>query len=46
MTTAQAFQSLLDWFTSGPRIGISCGVLLLLFVVLLVRDGAHIRAGR
>jgi hypothetical protein len=46
MTTAQAFQTLLDYVTTGPRIGIGVGILLVVLCVLLAYDGAHIRAGR
>ena len=41
----QALDALIDWFQYGPGIGYSVGALLLLLCWLLIRDGAHIRAG-
>ena len=38
-------QTILDWFTQGPGIGYSVGVLLIVLTWLLAYDGNHIRAG-
>ena len=41
----QALDTLRAFFVDGPGIGYGVGVLLIMLCWLLIRDGAHIRAG-